>query len=431
MKDGAEIVDPLNFPRAPDKSPYAYSDPTGEHTYERVADDKALGKLCKIFNCHWQGFSQCAWTCSEGTGYSSPLLVDVFGLGYPDLLAGKLWRKDRPNKVSESAFRSFDLDLTGSKLWEWVGAKSGILVYQKVVDAKDIPSVIDGSALFGNRTFGNTWANGYEALESLDKDKDGQLVGAELTNLWVWVDANSNARVDQGEAKAAASYVKALNVRPVVYPSGDAEAPKGAVLQSGAMVPTWDWWSAAAPADAIVIQRETPSVYFAPKVQGTPPAAAKVYIWGMGGKMLGLLRFVKVGTDQYVVSLPFGTKPVVGYYSALFSKIHRTPGKLDWRFTGDFGGLSELAFVTGTPSQLIGENGRNAPGMDREAYTWKAVVLSGKVDEWVGAHVRAVAGFTDAEFTAAIASVAGDAGTVRLLGGGDTSKTTFVPLAAF
>jgi hypothetical protein len=87
--------------------------------------------------------------------------------------------------------------------------------------------------------------------------------------------------------------------------------------------------------------------------------------------------------------------------------------------------------MTGTPALLNGKNGREALGADRDVYSWEAEVLSGSVDERVGAYVRAVAGFSDAEFTEAVASLTGDAGTVRLLAGVDTSKTKFVPLLPF
>ena len=416
-----------------------YKKPGADESEYKHVEDKYAQRLCQTHKCAWQTYvgyilneitPQCYWRC-EGMGkYSSPILVDVFGLGYPDLLAGKEWRKDRAYKVSQSAFRFFNLDLSVPKLWEWVGPKSGILVYWKASDPKDIPSALDGSSLFGNHTFGRTWKNGYEALASLDGDKDGQIAGGELTHLWIWVDANSNALVDPGEAKAAVSYVKALNTKATLYPSGDAEAPKGAMLQSGAMVPSWDWWSVVAPVGSIVVQGELPKVYYSPKVVGTAPATAKVYIWGMKGKMLGLLRFVTVGSEQYVVSLPFGTDPELGFFPAMFSKVHHAPGKLDWRFIGGLGNLTELAFVTGTPSQLLGENARDGLGEDKTVYSWKAEVLTGTVDEWVGAYVRAVAGFQDEELVAAIAAV-GDIGKVRLLAGVDISGTKFVPLNPF
>ena len=265
------------------------------------------------------------------------------------------------------------------------------------------------------------------------KDDSGTDLDYELTNLWIWVDANSNALVDLGEIKQAVSYVKALNVRPISYPSGDVEAPKGAVLQSGTMVPTWDWWSASAPVDSLAFKGKDKifKVYYDPKVIGAvtvpAPATAKVYIWGMGDEMQGLLRFVSVGADDYVVSLPFGRQPVAGFYPATFSKINHAPGKLNWRFEGAYGDTTELAFVTGTPSQLIGVNGRESVGEDREAYSWKAEVLSGDSDEFVGAYIRAIAGFTEEDFTSAIGTVAEDVGTVRLLAGVDTAKTKFIP----
>lgn len=304
-------------------------------------------------------------------------------------------------------------------------------MFWKTEDPKNIPQVIDGSALLGTRAFGTKWANGYEALASLDSNKDGQLVGTELSNLWIWVDANTNALVDPGEAKAAASYVKALNTVATVHPSGDAEAPKGAVLQSGAMVPSWDWWSATPAMDAVV--RSDGRVQVAPKVMGTSPDKAVVYVWGKGDEVRGLLRFIAIGQDSYVVSLPFTASPSAGFFPCSVGRIHHSsakPGKLEWKLQSNYGGVSELAFVEGTPLRLNGVNGREAMGT-RESYSWEAVPMSGTMDETLSSFLRAITGFTETQFAEAVAKIGDETGSLRVLGGVDISKVGFAQLPAF
>ena len=79
----------------------------------------------------------------------------------------------------------------------WYGSKAvGILVWKPEVK---LYKNLTGEDLFGTWTFGKKWKNGYEALASLDKNKDGWLRSEELEGIQVWVDQNSDAKVDPGE----------------------------------------------------------------------------------------------------------------------------------------------------------------------------------------------------------------------------------------
>lgn len=66
-----------------------------------------------------------------------------------------------------------------------------------------------------------------------------------------------------------------------------------------------------------------------------------------------------------------------------------------------------------------------------KSYSWDAVPLSGKMDEALGAYVRAITGFTESEFAEAVAKIGDETGCLRVLGGVDTSNVGFAQLPVF
>jgi hypothetical protein len=58
------------------------------------------------------------------------------------------------------------------------------------------------SQLFGNHTFGKSFKNGFEALASLDENKNNWLEGAELKGIALWFDFNQDGISDTGEVKS-------------------------------------------------------------------------------------------------------------------------------------------------------------------------------------------------------------------------------------
>jgi hypothetical protein len=137
------------------------------------------------------------WNNASGGCPFSPLTISFGDPDKPDFLAGSdAWREDSSRVGVLSAMRKFNMDETGEKMWEWVGPKEGLLVFNPTGD----PMLqVSGQHLFGNISFGREWKHGFEPLESLDTNKDGELTGEELEKLWVWRDEDSNAKVGEGE----------------------------------------------------------------------------------------------------------------------------------------------------------------------------------------------------------------------------------------
>ena len=98
---------------------------------------------------------------------------------------------------------AFDADGSGHlKTWSWIRQDAGWLVY----DADGSGKVTSALQMFGNVTFWLFWDNGYQAMQSLDDNRDGMLAGQELQKLAIWRDANSNGVSDPGEVRPLAEW---------------------------------------------------------------------------------------------------------------------------------------------------------------------------------------------------------------------------------
>ena len=119
---------------------------------------------------------------------ASPIGIDVDGSGAVERIDGE-----------------FSLDITGNgeveTLNEWFASTEGILI--------DSSIAIEDGAITGQHLFGDmdgTYADGFEKLALLDVNADGQVAGAEMANLAIWTDANSNAKLDAGETSSLAAH---------------------------------------------------------------------------------------------------------------------------------------------------------------------------------------------------------------------------------
>ena len=93
---------------------------------------------------------------------------------------------------------SFDADGRNlNQRWSWIRPNAAWLVY----DPQHSGHITSALQLFGSVSFWMFWANGYEALSSLDDNQDGKLSGRELNGLALWRDLNSNGVADAGEVK--------------------------------------------------------------------------------------------------------------------------------------------------------------------------------------------------------------------------------------
>jgi tetratricopeptide (TPR) repeat protein len=105
----------------------------------------------------------------------------------------------------------FDADGSGRRrAWTWITDQAGWLVY----DASGRGQITSALQWFGESTFWAFWNNGYEALQALDDNRDGELRGSELRHLAIWHDANHNGRSERGEVLPLARYgIEALSCR--------------------------------------------------------------------------------------------------------------------------------------------------------------------------------------------------------------------------
>lgn len=134
---------------------------------------------------------------------------------------------------------NFDLDADGTaERRPWVQPDTAILVW----DPKREGRITSGKQLFGNMTFFMLFADGYQALDALDNNRDGRLAGEELTGLALWHDRNSNGVSDPGEVTpiedtAVRSIATTQTGREGIHPRNH----EGLVLDNGESRPTWDW----------------------------------------------------------------------------------------------------------------------------------------------------------------------------------------------
>ena len=134
----------------------------------------------------------------------------------------------------------FDADGSGRRrAWTWITGQAGWLVY----DAPGRGRITSALQWFGESTFWAFWKNGYEALEALDDNRDGELRGLELRHLAVWRDANRNGRSEPGEVLPLARHgIEALSCRFLkgdgIYTAAWSDA--GVRLAGGRTRPSYD-----------------------------------------------------------------------------------------------------------------------------------------------------------------------------------------------
>lgn len=143
---------------------------------------------------------------------------------------------------------AFDLDGTGrAQTWPWVRHDTGILVW----DPAHTGRIDSGRRLVGSVTWWLFFRNGFEALDALDDDRDGELAGKELRGLAVWTDRNGDGVSQRDEVVPIESLgIVALATRGHAPDECDPRSsicPKGLRLADGRVLPTWDWVTDPAP----------------------------------------------------------------------------------------------------------------------------------------------------------------------------------------
>jgi hypothetical protein len=307
------------------------------------------------------------------TGYvwhGSPILLDLEGLGRPDILAGGDWRLQPGRKLASNALRAFDLDGSGAASWEWVGPRSGILVW----DPDGTGKITSGKQLFGNFTWGESFKDGYEALAKLDKDKDGDLDGLELAGLGVWVDADSNGVSDAGEVQTADSLgILSISTKAQRDKAGNASSKAGFTRRTAGgarqTLQSWDW---------IAMGRAKPT--------------SGLYVWvgeDKGEEIGGYLNLKDDGGEIRGLSFPtISQTELLEYLVALPIKGRVTePGTLTWSTPAPGGTVISTVSWEDGGKHLYGRT-RVDTLTRKSTYDWQAELIEG---DPVGAGLRASA----------------------------------------
>ena len=172
------------------------------------------------------------------------------------------------------------------RYFEWKASGNAPLL---VWDPQHAGAITDSTQLFGEWTFGGksrasltesfvmsdeapaaptAWRDGFEALASLDADRDGKVSGVELAPLGLWFDANRDGVSQPGEVRT----LTATGVTELFYSGGERNAetrsitvPRGYTrsvagkAQTGAAI---DWYAhgGATPMDLLGKRLAVPSV---------------------------------------------------------------------------------------------------------------------------------------------------------------------------
>jgi hypothetical protein len=141
--------------------------------------------------------------------------------------------------LAPSTRTGFDLDGTGRHTqWSWVKPETGILVW----DPDHSGTITSGRQLFGSVSWWMFFRNGYEALDALDDNRDGQLSGPELEGLAVWFDRNGNGVCDPGEVIPIDQLgIAAISCRATTMDGESPANPQGLRMTDGRVLPTYDW----------------------------------------------------------------------------------------------------------------------------------------------------------------------------------------------
>lgn len=302
-----------------------------------------------------------------------------FGAG-PDFLAGPDgWRLNEDRKPAFSAMRAVNFDGTGIKMWEWVGPTEGILVWNSKGDKTLQPT---GREFFGHDTWGKNWEDGSGAFRTLDKNGNGAVDGDELASVWVWLDANSDAKVQEGELTTLAQ----KGIDSVAIPStGDLDDKGGVVVPGGATGPKGkfdvrDWWSVGG-IDLKTFKHTVDSF----------KRLASVYEWtptgGGGDSKGGMLRYMTTSPGSIaLISVAFEdaqkAAEETGVVPGMVSSV--TPGEnggfasvVDF---GDFLLVSQWGIANDDPRTLEGETAsipKKGAGEDIKPMKWRAKHISG------------------------------------------------------
>ena len=171
------------------------------------------------------------------THYSSPIAFDLNGDNQIGVTGEHTSQSSIRTELGKTV--QFDIDADGKlDTIEWfAGDGDGILVNTAAIAAD---GNIDGSALFGDQD--GRFRNGYEQLELLDHNADGQISGREASELALWID-DGNAILEFGELASLESF-QIVSIDTHMELDDEGRMRSSAQMNNGSEIMTEDVWFA-------------------------------------------------------------------------------------------------------------------------------------------------------------------------------------------
>jgi hypothetical protein len=168
------------------------------------------------------------------------IAIDHTGSGYPDVIGGRPWQKKNSWYIDVESCRPISMNGGGKRLWEWIGPRSGYLLWRPGGWSE---AEVTGWDIVGTGTGGQEWENAYQVVAQADLDKNGWVDGEELDVLDYWVDRNSNGEVEAGELTGASEVFQKISSQFSTDKFGARYNPRnGALLADGRFVGSWEFW---------------------------------------------------------------------------------------------------------------------------------------------------------------------------------------------
>ncbi|MEB3299424.1 MAG: hypothetical protein VKO21_08070 [Candidatus Sericytochromatia bacterium] len=177
---------------------------------------------------------------------ASPVALDLDGDGKIGTTGVSTAKERIDGQVGKTVM--FDIDGDGDKdEIEWMSGQDGLVVDDRdggATAAAAGDGEIDGKRLFGDE--GGKYGSGYDKMRSHDVDGDGRLTGKELEGLKTWVDADGDARIDEGELKTMAELgITELSVQNHAETNARGETlDRSSMVRNGERQMTEDVWFA-------------------------------------------------------------------------------------------------------------------------------------------------------------------------------------------
>ncbi len=217
-----------------------YSDPEVESGDQ---DDCVYHKVAQEFNMPgvYRGVGQTFYldeNCNTVKPDGSQVPCDIGTLRYMQSPISLIWDTNFNFETDlEAKIVNFPLAPGSKEYFVWkASGKAPLLVF----DPEKTGDIKHATQLFGNHTFGGKavasissnqytqteWRDGFEALETLDKDKSGKIEGKELKPLSLWFDYNQDGISQKGEVKD----LKELGINWINTQSNRINSSSGSVI---------------------------------------------------------------------------------------------------------------------------------------------------------------------------------------------------------